>query len=65
MITIKIKDDNAAFEDNYSKAVNYILLQVQEIANMIEEEPKKLRFPMDMKVTDENGNIVESAKFTR
>jgi len=62
MIEIKIDTGNAAFDD-YSKAVNYVLLQVQDTANKIGEG--KLRLPVTMKVWDENGNTVGTVKYSK
>jgi len=60
MIQIKIDTGNAAFDD-YSKAVNYVLLQVQNMANTIGNG--KLHLPVLMKLMDVNGNAVGSVKF--
>jgi hypothetical protein len=61
MITIKIQTDNSAFEDNYSKTVNHVLLQIQDEANKIEE--KKIRLPISVILWDGNGNSIGLAKF--
>lgn len=62
MITIKFETANEAF-DNFSKGVNYVLLQVQNIANDIEEYPTKYHLPAVFSLLDENGNTVGSVKF--
>ena len=62
MIEIKIDTGNAAFDD-YSKAVNYVLIQVQDMANKIGDG--KLHLPVLMKVMDMNGNTTGTAKFTK
>ena len=62
MIEIKIDTGNAAFDD-YSKAVNYALLQVQDLANKIGDG--KLHLPIIIKLWDKNGNTVGTAKFSK
>jgi len=61
MITIKIQTGNSSFVDNYSKALNQVLLQIQNKANEIEEEGIKL--PKTIILWDENGNSIGLAKF--
>lgn len=61
MITIKIQTGNATFEDGYSKAVNHVLLQVQNAANEVEEGERTR--PTTIILWDDNGNSVGWAKF--
>jgi hypothetical protein len=63
MITIRISTDNASFKDEFSKAVNYALLQVQNAAN--EVEVTSISFPSKYSIFDVNGNRIGYAKFTK
>jgi hypothetical protein len=62
MITITIDTGNDAFDD-YSKAVNYALLQVQDMANKIGDG--KIHLPVIMKLMDVNGNSVGTVSFKK
>ena len=63
MIEIKIDTDNDVFKVNYSQAVNYVIMQVQNLADRVED--KKITLPMVMILWDENGNSIGSIKVTR
>lgn len=62
MIEIKFGTGNEAFDD-YSKAINYVLLQVQNLANRVGDG--KLHLPVIMKLMDVNGNTVGKMKFSK
>ena len=63
MIEIKIETNNDVFKSNYSQAVNYVIMQVQNIADRIDH--KKITIPVAFKLWDENGNSIGSVKFTK
>jgi hypothetical protein len=63
MVEIKFDTGNAAFDD-YAKAVNHILLQVQDMANRI-GEGERIHLPVTMKLMDGNGNSVGTMKFSK
>jgi hypothetical protein len=62
MIEIKFQTDNDVFANNYSKAVEHVLIQVQNEANKIGE--RRMKLPMTIILWDGNGNSIGTAKFT-
>jgi len=62
-IVISMETDNAAFRNSFSKAVNGILLQVQDRVNEMEEFPDKYKTPINFSLWDINGNKVGYVKF--